>query len=126
MLPDQDERIRRRAYEIWEREGRPDGREAEHWRMARDEIATEGTSAGDTQEVPATRIRSSAKPSETPAGAGTSPKIDPQNDPLGLTQVEAKPEPPRKRGANRATPKSKRQAGQPTGNGEVPNRDRSR
>src|SRR5690349_3820536 len=35
----QDEHhIRQRAYEIWEREGRPDGRHDEHWAMARQEI----------------------------------------------------------------------------------------
>jgi len=34
-----DERIRRRAYEIWEREGRPHGRDEEHWRQAEAELA---------------------------------------------------------------------------------------
>ena len=34
-----DERIRRRAYEIWEREGRPNGRDQEHWREAEAELA---------------------------------------------------------------------------------------
>lgn len=33
-----DERIRQRAYEIWEAEGRPEGQEADHWQRARDEI----------------------------------------------------------------------------------------
>ncbi|MCQ4273762.1 DUF2934 domain-containing protein [Stutzerimonas degradans] len=33
-----EERIRQRAYEIWDAEGRPDGQEAEHWQRARDEI----------------------------------------------------------------------------------------
>jgi hypothetical protein len=33
------ERIRQRAYEIWEREGRPEGREQEHWEQAEREIA---------------------------------------------------------------------------------------
>jgi hypothetical protein len=33
------ERIRQRAYEIWEREGRPEGREQEHWERAEREIA---------------------------------------------------------------------------------------
>ncbi|HCJ29065.1 MAG TPA: DUF2934 domain-containing protein [Pseudomonas sp.] len=33
-----DERIRERAHQIWEAEGRPEGREAEHWARARDEI----------------------------------------------------------------------------------------
>jgi hypothetical protein len=42
MAPDVTaDRIRRRAYEIWEREGRPHGREAEHWRLACEEIASE-------------------------------------------------------------------------------------
>ena len=33
MAPDQNI-IRKRAYEIWEREGRPHGRETEHWHLA--------------------------------------------------------------------------------------------
>lgn len=33
-----DERIRQRAYEIWEAEGRPEGQEADHWQRGRDEI----------------------------------------------------------------------------------------
>jgi hypothetical protein len=39
--PDRDERIKRRAYEIWEREGRPSGRDVEHWREAEAEIVAE-------------------------------------------------------------------------------------
>ena len=35
---DQERRIRLRAYEIWEREGRPDGRADEHWLLARWEL----------------------------------------------------------------------------------------
>jgi hypothetical protein len=96
MLPD-DEQIRQRAYEIWEREGRPDGREAEHWRMAADEL---GASAAQKekieqtiQEVPAARMRSPAKldessaPQAAPQGSpGVAPGPDPQSDPLGLAQ----------------------------------------
>ncbi|MBD3738383.1 MAG: DUF2934 domain-containing protein [Pseudomonas balearica] len=33
-----EQRIRQRAYEIWESEGRPEGQEADHWQRARDEI----------------------------------------------------------------------------------------
>jgi hypothetical protein len=33
------ERIRQRAYEIWEREGRPEGREQAHWEQAEREVA---------------------------------------------------------------------------------------
>lgn len=35
----QDEWIRQRAYQIWEEEGRPDGRALDHWLRAKDEIA---------------------------------------------------------------------------------------
>lgn len=36
-----EDRIRERAHHIWEREGRPDGRAADHWALAREEIAIE-------------------------------------------------------------------------------------
>jgi hypothetical protein len=40
-----DGRIRERAHLIWEREGRPQGRDLAHWHMARAEIAAEDTPA---------------------------------------------------------------------------------
>jgi hypothetical protein len=36
---DVHDRIQRRAYELWEREGRPQGREAANWLQAEHEIA---------------------------------------------------------------------------------------
>ncbi len=33
------EAIRRRAYEIWEREGRPGGRDQAHWLLAKAELS---------------------------------------------------------------------------------------
>lgn len=41
MTPDEDERIRQRAYELWEREGYPEGREFEHWMQAKMDVASE-------------------------------------------------------------------------------------
>ena len=38
MDGDRDEMLKRRAYAIWEREGRPDGRHEEHWRRAHEEM----------------------------------------------------------------------------------------
>jgi len=38
---DGDEKIRARAYEIWECEGRPHGRHHDHWRQAQRDIASE-------------------------------------------------------------------------------------
>lgn len=41
MLTSREEEIRARAYAIWEREGRPTGREKQHWEQARREIEAE-------------------------------------------------------------------------------------
>lgn len=46
MAEDLEDRIRRRAHQIWEREGRPVGRHADHWTLAKEEIAIEGNYAG--------------------------------------------------------------------------------
>jgi hypothetical protein len=37
-----EERIRRRAYDIWEREGRPEGRASEHWYRAAGDLDRPG------------------------------------------------------------------------------------
>ncbi len=37
-VSDGEEGVRRRAYAIWEGEGRPEGRDLEHWRQAESEI----------------------------------------------------------------------------------------
>lgn len=37
-MPDRHERIKQRAYEIWEQQGRPEGKEHEHWQQAADEF----------------------------------------------------------------------------------------
>ena len=39
MIP--EEAIRMRSYEIWEREGRPDGKAVQHWLAARMELEAE-------------------------------------------------------------------------------------
>lgn len=39
MDQDRDERIRKRAHEIWEQEGRPDGKEQDHWERAERELS---------------------------------------------------------------------------------------
>ncbi|MDR5782716.1 DUF2934 domain-containing protein [Caballeronia sp. LZ065] len=37
----EQDRIRRRAYEIWEREGSPDGRAEEFWQQAKTSLEAE-------------------------------------------------------------------------------------
>jgi hypothetical protein len=46
MDTDLHERIRRRAYELWEQEGRPEGRAEEHWSRAEREVQAAGATAG--------------------------------------------------------------------------------
>lgn len=41
-----DDAIRERAYQIWEREGRPHGRDFEHWVMAQVELAAQRAGNG--------------------------------------------------------------------------------
>jgi hypothetical protein len=53
-----EDRIRRRAHEIWEREGRPEGRHEEHWAQARREVAAE--------DADARRGSASAAPDDSP------------------------------------------------------------
>jgi hypothetical protein len=45
---DHQERLRQRAYELWEREGRPHGREAEHWKQAEAELGKAAAAASPT------------------------------------------------------------------------------
>lgn len=57
MAEDEEERIRRRAHAIWEEEGRPEGRQEEHWRRARRELASgsgprEEAAAEDAEAAP--------------------------------------------------------------------------
>lgn len=52
MADDLERRIADRAYRIWEREGRPEGRAADHWEMAREEIAIEDNQRETLQPNP--------------------------------------------------------------------------
>jgi hypothetical protein len=65
--PEREERIRQRAYHLWEAEGRPDGRDEEYWERAKFLIGVE----------------------ESP-GAGQLPNPETQNEPIpGVTVEEA-------------------------------------
>ena len=63
-------KIEARAYELWERDGRPHGRQDEHWRLAEVEILS----------------LTKAKP---PAGKKT--KAEPKAKPAAKTKKSAKP-----------------------------------
>ncbi len=65
------ERVKKRAYEIWEDEGRPWGRDMLHWERAHQEIAAEGEDAAppirvasvETSDIVASNVAVKAKAS---------------------------------------------------------------
>jgi DUF2934 family protein len=56
---DRAEWIRKRAYEIWESEGRPHGRDMEHWLLA--ETGCQPDSAAAVERKPAARRRKTVR-----------------------------------------------------------------
>lgn len=45
MLPTQEDRIAERSYQIWEREGKPEGKHLQHWFQAIAELEEKSASA---------------------------------------------------------------------------------
>ncbi len=81
MDSDKEARIRQRAYEIWQREGRPHGRDAEHWQQAEAEIMAEAAVAADRDSDRAAADRKAQGEPPTPETA-----------PLRSRRAAAKPE----------------------------------
>jgi hypothetical protein len=71
-----EERIRTRAYELWEGEGRPEGREIDHWLQAAQELVEERSAMGAPAAARARKPRSvgasTATRSPSPTAAGRS------------------------------------------------------
>jgi len=60
LASDADERIRRRAYEIWESEGRQHGYDERHWHRAVAEIGSETSSEAPEPPVPSPGVEQNA------------------------------------------------------------------
>lgn len=60
MSGDRDERIRKKAHDIWEKEGRPEGEGYKHWAQAEAEVDAEDKPA---KKAPAKK----AAPKKAPA-----------------------------------------------------------
>lgn len=76
MITGREEEIRARAYAIWEREGRPPGREKEHWEQARREVEAEtpapkGRSGSRLQPDPPSSAPARKKSADKPATRST-------------------------------------------------------
>lgn len=52
--PDRENRIRDRAYKLWEEEGRPQGRDLEYWERARELIGMEESAGAGLLDNPVT------------------------------------------------------------------------
>ena len=73
MGDDRAKRIAERAYQLWEQEGRPEGRDREHWMEA--ERSLDGSGAAESaQGVPSGA--STSRASHSPAGAETARERD--------------------------------------------------
>jgi Protein of unknown function (DUF2934) len=85
-----DDAIRERAYLIWEREGRPYGREYDHWVMAQVELAAEGRTNGSQAAKP--RARGAApKAKAAAAKTATAARKPPKSGGARTTKTRAKP-----------------------------------
>src|SRR5688500_17886951 len=62
MKMDRDQLIRERAYAIWDREGRPNGRADAHWFQAVRELQAEGRLSGLCRATNRTSARNAVKP----------------------------------------------------------------
>ena len=56
-----EEQIRQRAHQIWEEEGRPEGRDAEHWARAVQELDSRSSGPAPERQIAATDRFGSAK-----------------------------------------------------------------
>ncbi|UEM05902.1 DUF2934 domain-containing protein [Skermanella rosea] len=134
MSPEQEDRIKQRAYEIWEREGRPDGRGDVHWHMAVQEIRAEDGWVDDAADPAAPtddlgRQLGSAEAALSPEGAAaeeTPPaEAPPARKPRARKAAEPKteeapPAEPKAKGKKAAAPKAASDA--PKGASEKPKR----
>ncbi|MDX8502783.1 DUF2934 domain-containing protein [Mesorhizobium sp. VK4C] len=72
MTDDRQERIRRRAHEIWEQAGRPEGAHMEHWDQAAAEIdsaAKPKAKAAPKKAAAKPKAVKAEKPAKAPAKA---------------------------------------------------------
>ncbi len=74
MTNDRDDQIRRRAYEIWQSEGQPHGRDEEHWRTACEEIGGEARASGTGAAQAASRQDSYLDPARDSVVPGPTSK----------------------------------------------------
>lgn len=63
VMPHNDHGVRERAYALWELEGRPQGRDLEHWAQAQREL-------NGSRATPSRAVTSPSQSSSTPVASG--------------------------------------------------------
>ena len=77
MTTDFEQKIRERAYQIWEQEGRVDGRAEQHWHMARFELTSAADMAAADAPVAAEPAKKSRR-AKAPLAAAPVPAAAPR------------------------------------------------
>jgi Protein of unknown function (DUF2934) len=62
-----EDRVRERAYALWERDGRREGRSDEYWQQARAEVEAEDAEPGN--EIPEEPTKEASSPTARPSKA---------------------------------------------------------
>jgi hypothetical protein len=103
---DIQERIRRRAHELWENEGRPHGRDADHWSQAEAEVRGAGALE------PTGKVAGSRKKTATSKATGKSTRAAAESlsEVASAPAESAKSEPAKQAKAKPAAPKAKADA----------------
>lgn len=91
-MPSLEEAIRRRAYELWEAHGCPEGREQEFWYLAEREVMANDAPAAAEPPQPATtkRATKTATAAKTPKSDAKAAKADGKSTPPSATKTRAK------------------------------------
>ena len=76
-VPDHDE-IVKRAHSIWEREGRPEGRAEEHWKMAVAEVTAEAEAKAKAASVAESKAKAEPEPAKKASPSGPARKVENQ------------------------------------------------
>jgi hypothetical protein len=108
MSKTREERVRERAYEIWEQEGRADGRDAEHWRRAEAEIDAEERQRTATESASAESASAESATAQIAADAGATTAGPTEREEADAAPVRSRPAGPRKNGIEAAPPNGAR------------------
>ncbi len=113
MTNDQEDRVRQRAHEIWEREGHPQGRHDEHWRQALEELQGEGAQMDSLRGVSSDPAQDAPKRRRKPADDAATPATRPRKPRAPAAEGSDATPAPRKRAAKAAADSGAEAGGSP-------------